>query len=132
MNIFEKCMDWVDERVKAWHVVLYAVLLLGYDFLIFGENDEIFKKTIVAVLFMVFIYFGSYFVLYIQVKNPLAPKRFVKVFSMFLFYFGLVFGVLSMINHLAKGFVPLAFAMPGMCMAMLKVRRKAIEEEQNK
>lgn len=132
MKVLERFMEYTNRKIKLWHLLGYVVLLLAYDFLFFSEINEILKKIVVAVLIVVFLYYGLYLVLWIQIKNPLMPQKVVKVVAKILFYLGLLYAILGLIEHLTKGFAPAAFVFPTMCMAMLKVRRKVIEEEQKK
>lgn len=132
MSVWDRFMDYVGKQVKWWHVTGYVVLLLGYDFLFFSEPGEMIKKTVVAVLLMIFLYFGVYWVVWIQIRNPLAPRKFVSVFTKFVFYIVLFYLILILISYLVQGFSPAAFAFFGTCMAMIRARKKIKEEELKK
>ena len=132
MNALDRFMEFAERKIKLWHMVGYILLLLAYDFLVFSEENEILKKIAVAVLLVVFVYFGMYWVQSGQIKNPLMPQKVVKVSAEILFYLGLLYAIFGVVHHLTQGFAPAAFVFPGISMAMLKVRRKVIEEETRK
>lgn len=114
-----------SNKVQKMFVLIYFILLLIYDFIVFDRDmDLLLKKIFLVVVIDLFVYFGVYFVLWIQVKNPIVSVNIFEIFSrIVLILFG-GFSCVLCINYLVYGFTVGTFLCPTVCMAILKARRR--------
>ena len=86
-------------------------------FVLFGESPDKNELLILTPIITVFAYFGLFLVVFIQVKNPLCPEKFLDFVEIF-FVIGLgLVAVLLFIFFLASGFQNFNFAICVCCVS---------------
>ena len=75
-------LDKIFNNRKATISIPIIIALLIYVLLIlFSTGEERNTYAIQVPIISVFCYFGVFFVIYIQIKNPLCPKKFLDFFE---------------------------------------------------
>ena len=75
-------LDKIFNNRKATIFIPIIIALLIYILLIlFSTGEERNIYAIIVPIISVFCYFGVFFVIYIQIKNPLCPQKFLDFFE---------------------------------------------------
>ena len=71
-------------------IPIIVSLFLYFLFVLFGTGEEKNNMLILLPLMGLFWYFGVFFVIYIQIKNPFCPDKFLDFFELVAtFFFGI-------------------------------------------
>lgn len=96
-------IDKIFKNKKATIFIPIIVSLIIYVlFILFGTGEEKNSFIIIIPLISIFWYFGVFFVIYIQIKNPICPEKFLDFFEFVAIIFfsigAAVFIIFALIN----------------------------------
>ena len=91
-------------------------MLIYLLFILFSNTDNKINSIIVLPIISAFWFFGSFLVVYIQVKNTVCPEWFLNLFE-FIVTIGFgIYAISSIVQFLISGFQNLDY---GLCMGLL-------------
>jgi hypothetical protein len=98
-------LDKIFNNKKATIFIPIIISLLIYIlFIIFGTGEEKNNFMVIIPIISTFWYFGVFFVVFIQIKNPLCPDKFLDFFefvaTIFFSIGGVVFTILALMNRM--------------------------------
>ena len=103
-------LDKIFNNRKATIFIPIIIALLIYILLIlFSTGEERNTYAIMVPFISVFCYFGVFFVIYIQIKNPLCPKKFLDFFEVLATIVSSIAAVLFTISGLINDIQDLVF-----------------------
>ena len=103
-------LDKIFNNRKATIFIPIIIALLIYVLLIlFSTGEERNTYAIQVPIISVFCYFGVFFVIYIQIKNPLCPKKFLDFFEVLATIVSSIAAVLFTISGLINDIQDLVF-----------------------
>lgn len=93
-----------NSRKTTMFIPIIISLVLYVLFLVFGSSEEKNNFLIIIPIISIFWYFGVFLVIFIQIKNPLCPEKFLDFFEFIATIFfsigSSVLVILSLINGL--------------------------------
>ena len=101
-----------NKKITIFMPIIISIILYLL-FVLFGSCDEKNSLIIIAPIISIIWYFGSFLVIYVQVKNPMCPKRFLDFFeiiSSFIFIIAAIVSIVSIFVSGMKDFTPLTTA----------------------
>lgn len=76
-------LDKIFENKKITiSIPIFISLFLYLLFILFGTGEEKNNMVLLLPLMGVFWYFGVFFVIYLQIKNPFCPEKFLNFFEL--------------------------------------------------
>ena len=97
-------LDKIFCNRKTTTFIPIIISLLIYILLIFlSEKDEKYIFMLIVPFMSIFCYFGVFLVVYIQIKNPLCPEKFLDFFETFATVFSVIVVVGFTIFSLIEG-----------------------------
>lgn len=85
-----RILDKMFEKKITISIPIIFSLFLYLLYILFGTGDEKNNMILLLPLMGVFWYFGVFFVIYIQIKNPLCPEKTLDFFELVsAFFFGI-------------------------------------------
>ena len=112
-----KLLDKMFASTKLSILIPVAVSLvytLLYLLLTPAENKIAYVLSLLVAY--VFWFFGSFFVVFVQVKNPMCPEGFLNFFELLATFTFCVFGTVAILDSVFHGFQN---ANPGYCVALI-------------
>ena len=98
-------LDKLFQNKKLSILVPIALSVLFYLlFLAFGKGEEKTELLITTPIVTVITYFGVFLVLYVQVKNPMCPERFLNFFELLTVVCTALYDVIYAVRFIASGF----------------------------
>ena len=100
-KILDKLFE--NKKLAFWLPIIFATLVYLL-FLLFGtaeDKNELLITTLVATVFWLF---GSFFVVFVQVKNPMCPEWFLNVFELMATVMFVGFSIIEVISFIISGF----------------------------
>ena len=79
-KILDKLFE--NKKLAFWLPIIFATLIYLL-FLLFGTSDDKNELLVATLVATVFWLFGSFFVVFVQVKNPRCPEWFLNIFESF-------------------------------------------------
>ena len=70
-----------NNRKETTFIPIIIALLIYILLILFSTGEERNIYAIMVPFISVFCYFGVFFVIYIQIKNPLCPQKFLDFFE---------------------------------------------------
>jgi hypothetical protein len=108
--IMREILDKIFKNKKLTILIPIIVsLFLYFLFVLFGTGEEKNNMLILLPLMGLFWYFGVFLVVYIQIKNPLCPEKFLDFFvfiATIFFSIGAVFLTVSALINGMHNFNP--------------------------
>ena len=89
----------------AVFVPLSVACLLYILFALFGKSDNKIEGLLSALLIFTVWFFGVFFIVFMQVKNPRCPEWFLNFCELFVIFFFGLFSVASLLSFAFSGFV---------------------------
>lgn len=98
-------LDQIFKNKKATIFIPIIISLIIYMlFILFGTGEEKDSFIILIPIISIFWYFGVFLVIYIQIKNPMCPEKFLDFFefvaTVFFSIGAIVFVILALINRM--------------------------------
>lgn len=100
-NVIDKLFSSKKLSLIAPIIFSIAIYVL---FLIFNNSVEKSQLIIATPIATIFAYFGTFWVLFVQVKNRSCPERFLNFFELFLLLPLTIYSVVSIIVFVISGF----------------------------
>ena len=69
-----------NKKITIFMPIIISIILYLL-FVLFGSCDEKNSLIIIVPIISIIWYFGSFLVIYVQVKNPMCPKRFLDFYQ---------------------------------------------------
>ncbi len=100
-----KILDKLFENKKlAFWVPIAFIAFIYLLFLLFGTVEDKTSLLILTPIVTVLWLFGSFFVVFVQVKNPRCPEWFLNFFELMAVVMFTVFGFIDAISFVISGF----------------------------
>ena len=112
-KILDKLFE--NKKLAFWLPIIFATLIYLL-FLLFGTSDDKNELLVATLVATVFWLFGSFFVVFVQVKNPRCPEWFLNIFELIATVMFTVSGVVEAISFIISGFQDFS---PIMCVGIL-------------
>ena len=100
-KILDKMFE--NKKLAFWLPIIFATLVYLL-FLLFGTVEDKNELLIVTPVATVFWLFGSFLVVFVQVKNPICPEWFLNFFELMAVVVFTVFGLIEAISFVISGF----------------------------
>lgn len=98
-----------NKKITIFMPIIISIILYLL-FVLFGSCDEKNSLIIIVPIISIIWYFGSFLVIYVQVKNPMCPKRFLDFFEIILSFMSIFAAIISIVSFFVSGmkdFTPL-------------------------
>jgi hypothetical protein len=115
--IMRKILDKMfgNKKLAFWLPIIFATLLYLL-FLFLGLAEDKNDLLITTLVVTVFWFFGSFFVVFFQVKNSRCPEWFLNVFELIAVVMFTTYGFVDAISFLISGFQSFG---PSMCAGII-------------
>ena len=97
-------------------IPILIAMLVCLLFILFSNMDNKINSIIALPIISAFWYFGSFLVIYIQVKNTMCPEWFLNLFELMVTVGFGVYAISSMVQFIISGFQNLDY---GLCLGLL-------------
>lgn len=84
-------------------IPLLTALVVYLLFAVFGTAEDKINRLIASPIVMAIWFWGVFFILYIQVKNPSCPERFLNVFELLAVVFFGAFAIIDTVSFFISG-----------------------------
>ena len=112
-----KILDKMFSNKKLCMLIPILIAMLVYLlFILFSNMDNKINSIIALPIISAFWYFGSFLVIYIQVKNTMCPEWFLNLFELMVTVGFGVYAISSMVQFIISGFQNLDY---GLCLGLL-------------
>ena len=92
-----------NKLLAFWAPLVFATLIYLL-FLFFASAEDKIELLIATPIATVFCFFGTFLVVFLQVKNPRCPEGFLNFFELLAAVMFTVFGVIEAISFIISGF----------------------------
>lgn len=100
-KILDKLFE--NKKLAFWLPIAFATLVYLL-FLLFGTTENKNELLIATPIAAIFWLFGSFLVVFVQVKNPRCPEWFLNFFELMAVVVFAVFGFIEAISFVISGF----------------------------
>lgn len=100
-KILDKMFE--NKKLAFWLPIIFATLLYLL-FVLFGIAEDKSELLVLTPIVTVFWLFGSFFVVFVQVKNSRSPEWFLNVFELLATVMFVMFGFAEAISFAISGF----------------------------
>ena len=100
-KILDKMFE--NKKLAFWLPIIFAALVYLL-FLLFGTVEDKNELLIATPVATVFWLFGSFLVVFVQVKNPICPEWFLNFCELMAVVVFTVFGLIEAISFVISGF----------------------------
>ena len=100
-KILDKLFE--NKKLAFWLPIAFATLVYLL-FLLFGTTEDKNELLIATLVATVFWLFGSFLVVFVQVKNPRCPECFLNFCELMAVVMFTMFGVIEAISFIISGF----------------------------
>ena len=103
---------------KKWCMLIpiLIAMLIYLLFVLFANTDNKINSIIALPIISALWFFGSFLVVYIQVKNTMCPEWFLNLFELIVTAGFGVYAISSIVQFIISGFQNLDY---GLCMGLL-------------
>lgn len=100
-----KILDKLFENKKLSMLIPIIAAAVAYLlFVLFGKGEDKWELVIITPIICAFWYFGVFFIVFMQVKNPRRPEWFLNFFELMAAVTFTVFGFIDAISFVLSGF----------------------------
>ena len=100
-KILDKMFE--NKKLAFWLPIIFATLLYLL-FVLFGIAEDKSELLVLTPIVTVFWLFGSFFVVFVQVKNPRCPEWFLNVFELLATVIFVIYGFVGAISFVIADF----------------------------
>ena len=103
---------------KKWCMLIPALIAMFIYllFILFSNTDNKINSIIAIPIISAAWFFGSFLVVYMQVKNPICPQWFLDLFELIVIVGFGTYAIISALRFITGGFQNLDY---GLCMGLL-------------